>query len=172
MLNFSASFQWGILMKKILIIMLLCFCPSTFSESDLTETIASTIPTLYCPPIETLVKDTLTNTWYVGQKGREASSEYKSDAQSFVSQIDHFVGVQWAGIEIGQIACVYAGVEADTFPVILYYNKLVMQPKGGLWGKDLGGHMNCKSSSRNDCPYQPRVRAPAKDIYEDALNIK
>lgn len=145
------------------VLVLCCVALTTTGLSNNTAE-ASTVPTLFCPAADQLKKDALTQAWHAGP-------EYKSDTQSFVNHIDRFVGARWSGIEVGQIACVYAGVEEGSFPVMLYYNKLVMQPERGLWGKDQGGYSDCKAVDPKDCPYQPRIKKEVHDIYQDVLNI-
>lgn len=147
--------------KFILVVMFICAPLCVIADSD--SEAATTVPTLYCPDASQLTKDPLTNTWHAGP-------EYKSDPQPFATSIDHFAGAQWSGIEVGQVACVYAPAQA-TFPVILYYNKLTMKPSKALWGKDQGGLVECKSFDPKNCPYQPRLKHEVKDIYQDALNI-
>ena len=123
----------------------------------------STEKIIYCPPIEKLMKKEL----FWGAPGG-----WRSYSQSFVNNIETFVGAQWVGIEVGKMLCVYKGKESFDFPVVLQNDTLTPAPKGDKWISQKGGYVNCLSSQTEKCPFQ--VEEQKKDmsqIYED-LNFK
>ncbi len=126
--------------------------------------IAAKSLTQFCPSIDQLVKDPQKLTW-------SAAGGWQGYQQSFASSILTFTGVQWAGIQVGQVICTYKGKEKDTFPIQLVYNKLVLQPSGGAWGQNMGGYINCTSANVNDCPF-PVQLAQQTDVLKEAASIQ
>ncbi len=118
----------------------------------------------FCPDPSILVKDPVAGTW-------SAPGGWQSYTQSFASSVLRFNGVQWAGIQVGQVICTYQGKEKNTFPIQLVYNKLVLQPTGGQWGKNLGGYINCATANVQDCPFLTKIEQSA-NVYEEATAIK
>ena len=125
---------------------------------------APTSLTQYCPTPDQLVKDPTALTW-------SAPGGWQSYQQSFSTAIGQFSGVQWAGIKVGQVICTYKGTEKDSFPIQLVYNKLVFEPSGNSWGQNMGGYINCPSSSVNDCPFQVQLTQEV-NVYKEAENIQ
>lgn len=119
---------------------------------------------MMCPPISDLHKDTTKMIWY--------ANGWKSFSPSFSTQISGFLGAQWQGVNVGNISCVYRGSENMSFPIILVYNRLVFMPSGGHWTQNLGGYVNCKSTSRQDCIFKPQPHAKSGNIYDQAGKLK
>ena len=107
----------------------------------------------YCPALNEVTLDNSTRIW-------SASGGWKSYETSFAKEIGQFLGAQWIGIEVGQVACIYAGKNKYTFPILLVHNKLVKTPEGGLWKKNENdGHYHCVSHEINQCPFYPVMQA-------------
>jgi hypothetical protein len=120
---------------------------------------------LLCPKISSLHKDPKKLIWF-------AQGGWQSFSPSFATQIGHFLGAQWQGVNVGNISCVYRGKQQMSFPIILMYNNLVYMPQHGKWTKNLGGYTNCKSMNRSDCPFKPRTRVKSGNIYQQARQLK
>ena len=118
----------------------------------------------FCPKIDELYRDKK-EIW-------QSKSGWKANEPSFVPEITRFIGVQWKGVNIGRAACIYTGSSKAEFPVSLYLNIIVKNPKDITdnarhtpQGEDkkklytpLGddkGNLNCFSSNNNicDCPF-------------------
>ncbi len=119
----------------------------------------------YCPAISALKKDPESMTW-------SASGGWKSFDLSFVDKITRFSGAQWRGTNVGQIFCVYRGPSDTSFPILLAFNTLTLEPKGGKWSDNLGGYQNCETSLREECPFQMRIKEEQEDLYEQAEKLK
>ena len=118
----------------------------------------------FCPKISEL---------YRGNKEIwQSKSGWKANEPSFVPEITRFIGVQWKGVNIGRATCIYTGSSDAEFPVSLYLNIIVKnpkditdnaqyQPQGSEKTKlykplnDDQGTLNCFSSNNNicDCPF-------------------
>jgi len=107
----------------------------------------------YCPALNELTFDASTRIW-------SAPNGWKSYEQSFAKEIGQFLGAQWIGIEVGQVACIYAGKDEYTFPILLIHNKLIQTPKKGLWKKNANdGHYHCVTHQINQCPFYPLAQS-------------
>ena len=111
---------------------------------------------------------------YLHRKGLiwRGPDDWKSYDESFVIKIDHFVGAQWAGVNVGKIICVYKGARHGVFPVTIERQLLVPAPSGGKWGKDQGGFINCSSTLRKDCTFRVKVERPLEDLYKVLESFK
>lgn len=125
--------------------------PTAAKKADNTEII-------YCPEIDRIIKKEL----FWGSSGG-----WRSYAQSFVKELETFVGAQWVGIKVGKMLCIYRGSEGMTFPVILQNSKLTAMPKReklpksekyNQWGSYTNGYVNCNSVSVYDCPFIGRTK--------------
>lgn len=137
------------------------------TSPDATISTPKSLPTGYieCPKVENLHKDLKKKTW--GNK-----HGWKSYETSFANDISTFLGAQWQGVKIGNISCLYKSKEGLTFPIILHYSRLVYEPSGKNWGKNLGGYMNCKSHQQKDCIFKPKAKLKTNDIYKEASMLK
>jgi len=118
----------------------------------------------FCPKISELYRDS-SEIW-------QTKSGWKANEPSFVPEISRFIGVQWKGVNIGRAACIYTGSSDAEFPVSLYLNIIVnnpkditdnarYQPEGSEKTKlytplsNDQGTLNCFSSNNNicDCPF-------------------
>jgi hypothetical protein len=125
--------------------------PNTTSASTFTATAEAH----YCPALNELTLDSKTRIW-------SASGDWKSYEQSFAKDIGQFLGAQWIGIEVGQIACIYQGKNQYTFPILLIHNTLVKTPSGGAWTKDANsGHYHCATHQISQCPFHPITKSQA-----------
>jgi hypothetical protein len=105
----------------------------------------------YCPSLNELTLNSNTRIW-------SAKNGWKSYDESFATGIGQFLGAQWIGIGVGQIACIYSGKNKFTFPILLVHNKLVKTPEGGLWKKNTtDGHYHCVTHLISQCPFYPIV---------------
>jgi hypothetical protein len=114
---------------------------------------------LYCPEVKELSKIGLW--WQVGDV-------WKSYSQSFVEHIQSFSGVQWIGVKVGKIICLYEGKEKLTFPVVLEtaHPVLVPAPTGENWITTKEGYKKCFSDDVKDCPFTQQERTDTSNIYE------
>ena len=119
----------------------------------------------YCPDIKKLHKDPEQLTW-------SAVGGFQSFELSFVEKITRFSGAQWRGTNVGQIFCVYRGADETSFPILLAYNVLTLEPVGGKWSNNLGGYKNCESSELIDCPFSIRLAPQQEDLYQQAAKLK
>lgn len=119
----------------------------------------TTVMVIYCPEHFKLQKHGLF--W-------EGPSGWRSYAQSFVNEIDSFLGARWSGVNVGKMACVYKGKKAYTFPVVLQNDKLVPTPKSGKWGALKDGTVECHSHEILDCPFEfTKQETDIKRVYEE-----
>lgn len=118
-----------------------------------------------CPKISDIHKNPKTRTW--GNR-----NGWKSYETSFANHIASFLGAQWRGIKIGNVACLYKPKEGLTFPIILHFSRLTYEPVGKHWGRNLGGYMNCKSYQIKDCIFKPETKSKSANIYEEASLLK
>ena len=118
---------------------------------------------MYCPKPEELVRKGLW--WGLG-------GNWKSYSQSFVKKLTTFVSVQWVGIKVGNVICVYTGPGELSFPVQIQYGLLIDEPVGGLWQKNLGGYKNCFSSNIYDCPFKKMAKPQPVNIGKELEDLK
>jgi len=118
---------------------------------------------MYCPRPKQLIRKGMW--WGLGE-------DWKSYSQSFVKQIVSFAGVQWLGIRVGHVICIYHGSRSLDFPIQVQYGSLVKEPSGSLWAKNLGGYKNCFASMVLDCPFYPVKKKPVSDIYQTIEKFK
>lgn len=161
--------------------------PQTSQQQQLQQTEQRNL--FFCPPITALKKDPVKMNW-------TATNGWKSYGISFVENIKSFMGAQWYGANVGQITCIYKGAELHSFPVLLIFNTLTLEPQGSLepsppnqatnpqlsennanpggtkWTKNLGGYRNCVSNSEKECPFQMQLAPPKEDVYKQALQLK
>jgi len=98
----------------------------------------------------------------------EGSGGWRSYAQSFVNEVDAFLGARWSGVNVGKMACVYKGKKAYTFPVVLQNDQLVPAPKGGKWSQLKDGKIECHSNEILDCPFHFKTqKTDIKRVYEE-----
>jgi len=117
------------------------------------------IVTMYCPTLKKIVKQGL----FWG-----AAEGWRSYSQSFVDEIDTFLGAKWTGVNVGKMACIYKGKKAYTFLVILQNDKLVPVPTGGKWGPLTDGNVNCHSGNPFECGFKyEEKKTDIKRVYEE-----
>ena len=112
-----------------------------------------------CPPVETLVKDPIQQTW-------SAPNGWKTNAPSFLKTVDSFAGAQWVGVGVGEIICVYTKTGRNTFPVTLQRGKLVPAPVGGLWSENKGGYMECIANDIQQCSFFTQIPKKQENVYD------
>jgi hypothetical protein len=120
----------------------------------------------FCPDAHSLVKDPTQMTWSTPDK------QWKSYGTSFETNLTEFWGAQWNGTVIGQITCIYHAAEKSSFPVLLIYHALTLEPHSGQWTPNLGGFRNCYSHNKMDCPFQVRLQPKEQNIYDEAESLK
>jgi hypothetical protein len=140
-------------------------CLHAFAQSASgasTSEFAATSQPHYCPALNELTFDSTTRIW-------SAAGGWKSYDQSFAKEINQFLGAQWIGIQVGQIACIYAGKDQYTFPIVLVHNTLIQTPTGGAWEKNTNdGHYHCIAHQISQCPFYP-VTSAKNDASDENL---
>ncbi|MEE3002723.1 MAG: T4SS-associated protein EirA [Pseudomonadota bacterium] len=136
---------------------------STVSYSN-TENAQSQETVLYCPDPSLLVKKNLK--W----EATTRTSVWKSSESSFADSVASFSGVQWQGVKVGQITCIYKSGTEGVFPITLQNNHLFKQPNQKTWSMGEGGVMNCVSNKIKDCPLLPNVKdstpTSTREVFE------
>lgn len=122
-------------------------------------------PTRFCPPFGALSLDPVKLTW-------STQDGFKSYDMSFVTKITTFLGAQWNGANVGQITCIYSGEPKKTFPILLVYGTLALEPTEGKWSQNLGGIRNCKSRKQSDCPFTIRYQGKQPDLIQQLEQLK
>ena len=93
---------------------------SVFAEGSVSSSGNSVCPNAYqpgasfCPKASELFRGSK-EIW-------QTKSGWKANEPSFVPEINRFIGVQWKGVNIGRISCIYTGSSEAEFPVSLYLN--------------------------------------------------
>jgi hypothetical protein len=124
----------------------------TASDTAVKSYFTSAKTVRYCPPISQITLNTQARIW-------SAPGGWKSYDQSFATEINRFLGAQWVGITIGQIACIYQGKAKYTFPILLVYNKLVQRPTENGWKKkENSNRYHCPNNQITECPFYPIVK--------------
>lgn len=120
----------------------------------------TTATTDLCPTPNKLVKEGLL--WH-------APGGWVSYGESFDTQVEHFKGAEWIGINVGKIICLYKGDKRLGFPIALEqkYHKLVPEPSGFQWSKNKGGYRECTSRDIKECPFLFEEPSKKEDIYEN-----
>jgi hypothetical protein len=113
-----------------------------------------------CPSVSELTKHEL---WWSARDGA-----WRSYSQSFANEIDHFLGSQWLGINVGKVICLYQGKDVFDFPIALEPSQdvLVLEPTTTTWKLEHAGYRFCKSTNVVDCPFFTKKKEQVKDIYE------
>jgi hypothetical protein len=114
----------------------------------------------YCPAISELIKENLI--WSA------RNGIWKSFSQSFATEIDHFLGAQWIGINVGKIICLYQGKGSFDFPIALEPEKTIsiLEPKSETWRSERNGYRMCRSTNVKDCPFYTKAVEEETDVYE------
>jgi hypothetical protein len=113
-----------------------------------------------CPPVESLVQDS--------QKKWSAPDGWKSSDPAFVNSLEQFIGAQWAGINVGNVICLYVKGGRSDFPVALHKRIITLSPHGGSWSADKGGYKDCHSTDVRECPFETEQNVKTRQsIYED-----
>lgn len=120
---------------------------------------------IICPDIKNIEKNQKDMTWF-------SKPDFKSYNKSFATGIKKFVGAQWVGQTVGQVACFYQGTEARTFPIQLIFHAITLEPTTGQWGKNKGGSRICASAHQSDCAFTVRIQQDSQDIYQQAEELK
>jgi hypothetical protein len=132
-----------------------------------------------CPSPDELRRDTQQH-WWATKSVHDARArnpnqmlKYKwySTSPSLAKNIDYFAGAQYLGSTEGHIVCLYIPkIEFGTkdFPVLVYFESLVIGPQGGKWKVDAKkqGIQNCISTDPSECPYLIYQPEDVKDPYE------
>lgn len=113
----------------------------------------------YCPTPDQLTKEGLF--W-------NAPEGWVSYGESFDNRVTGFTKVEWIGINVGKVICIYKGDKRFGFPIALEQkrNKIVPSPSGYGWGKDRGGYKDCVSAHVKDCPFLFQVPKQDENPYE------
>lgn len=116
----------------------------------------------YCPAVNELQKKDL----FWGAPGG-----WISYGESWDPKVVRFVKAQWIGINVGKIICIYSSDRKNSFPIALEQkqNRIVYNPTGVNWSKDLQGHKECHplSGDVKDCPFLFEAPQENGDVYKD-----
>ena len=118
-----------------------------------------------CPSAKAFKKNQQTLHW-------SATGGWQGYQKSFATKLGAFLGAQWQGVAIGQITCLYQPANKFTFPISIYYNKIVFEPKGQYWGKNKGGYRDCASKNPANCAFVVRPKKKGGDPYQDLTQFK
>jgi len=145
---------------------------------------------MYCPPPSSLKKNEVTLTWSANR------NLFQSYETSFATHINSFSGAQWVGSNLGQITCVYQTQPAGTFPILLIFHTLTIEPDSqslqktqqkycasnsnaeccpptqSAWNPNQDGFRNCHSTNPCACPFLIRKKPKEMDVYEEAEQLK
>ncbi|MDR1057879.1 MAG: T4SS-associated protein EirA [Coxiellaceae bacterium] len=117
----------------------------------------------FCPKKEDLIKD--------DTKWVTLDRKWATYTPSSATKIINFIGVQWKGIKVGQVLCLYKTDEAVPFPLALEQTRsqLVLEPKGRGWGPLTGKNNTkfCSSANIFDCPFSIERVKDISNIYEE-----
>lgn len=119
-----------------------------------------------CPEVSALQRNPDTMIW-------TAKGGWKSFDQSFSDTLDHFLGAQWQGQNVGAVTCLYQPTDHSTFPIVVYYYRLAYEPtiKQGHWNKKKGGYVNCQSHDVKDCSFIPMPKSKQQDTNKALESI-
>jgi hypothetical protein len=114
----------------------------------------------YCPLASELNKQDLL--W-------EAGSNWKSFTQSSEQKIKSFTGVQWQGVKVGKVICLYSAEEQNSFPIALeqVISDIILEPSGGNWSALTKGSRLCSSANVTDCPFYVQPKEDISNIYKE-----
>ena len=121
---------------------------------------------VHCPAAGDLTKDPVKLTWSANHHN------FRSYDMSFATSIEKFLGAQWVGETVGQTTCVYKALPERSFPVLLVFRTIALEPHGGAWTKNLGGYRDCNSSHTRQCLFTVRLKKKTQHIYEEARRLK
>jgi hypothetical protein len=118
-----------------------------------------------CPTVD-LLKQNSNGTWW-------APNGWRSITPSFVKSIQIYAGAQWAGVNFGEIICVYLTGGKNDFPIQLQRpSTLVLSPAAGNWSKDKGGYKDCQANDPILCTFLIAVPTLPSNIYEELEQFK
>ena len=147
------------LFASALLLPLCCVGESTPTTDSPSNTVA-----VLCPQPNKLTFDQDSKIW-------SAPDGFKSFNTSFVTKISSFVGAQWSGAGSGQVFCVYSSKEQLSFPVVLFYNTIVLEPQpseNSSWNKKQG-YLNCISHEPEKCAFFVRTK-PVEETFAEQFN--
>lgn len=151
-------------MKHLLrLITLSLLAPPVLAATGITQ--PNTL-TMYCPPPSAIKKDPVKLNWTADR------GTFRSYDLSFAKKIHQFVGAQWNGAAVGQITCIYKTLPKTSFPLLLIFHTLTLNPTGGAWSKNLGGYKNCNALDIKKCPFKIRLKPKSENIYKEAESLK
>lgn len=155
-------------MKKLIAFFIIALYATLALADDKAATSMKEENHFTCPAISSLAKDPVSMTWHT------KDNHFKSYNKSFANKLKEFIGAQWVGTNVGQVFCVYKGFENDTFPILLSFHTLTLEPHegDGQWGKDQGGFRNCTAKAQSDCAFKMRLKPVESDIYKEAEKLR
>lgn len=160
-----------LLHRIILLIFSLSLCSNALGASTVANQIAPTnikdtkFTQDTCPSVD-LVRQNPNGTWW-------APNGWRSITPSFVKSIQLFAGAQWAGVNFGEIICLYLTGGKGDFPIQLQRpSTLVLSPTGGNWSKDKKGYKDCLANDPILCAFLIAVPTHPSNIYEELEQFK
>lgn len=170
-------------MKKILIIIVLIVAVTAVVWHRAARAAETTV---YCPLISDIHKNNTTENWYA----HTTTGSWQSYHTSFANQLTEFLGAQWVGVKIGQVACVYQAAQKfkvrgtpvlqPVFPIHLIFHDMVLQPSGGKWQQHQKTEAyNCRPRTQadlpfdqSDCAFQMRLEKPAGSFDSEVEDLR
>ena len=149
----------------ILVPILMTMSNVSFADQSNFDSLPKNTSVFFCPDINA-IKKTPEGFW-TAEQGR-----WKSYGISLITTLSTFLGAQWNGQTVGQLTCVYRGKPASSFPLLLIFHVLALEPSGHQWQKNQGGYRNCASHDPKECPFTIRLKPVEKDPYEEAEQLK
>ena len=121
---------------------------------------------MLCPSVNAVTLNAKSRLW-------SAPGGWHSYDTSFANTLTKYLGAQWNGVVVGQVTCLYQPADNNSLPIMLYYNKLVFEPKTSTWSANMGGYRNCHQAGPADCPFFVRV-APVnhKSLMQQLRDLK
>jgi len=170
-------------MKKTLIMVVLIIAVAAIVWH---RTARAAETTVYCPLISAIQKNNADGNWYA----QTAAGSWKSYHISFGNQLTGFLGAQWIGVNVGQVACIYQAAQQFTaqgtptsqavLPIHLIFHHMVLQPSIGKWQQyQKTETYNCAPQTQADlpfdqsnCPFTVKPKKPKGNFDNEVEDLK
>lgn len=157
--------------KKILFFKIVCLslianitfaAPDSDQSNDVTPNESASY--IYCPTIESLVRDDVSGKW-------SAPGGWFSEKYSFAKKIDNNLGAAFIGNDIGRIECYFTSNQTGDERIVLKNTKLMQLPEIDVWQtSDKNKNVKvCKTNADLGCPFLAYNEVSKIDNIEDAI---
>jgi hypothetical protein len=97
-------------------------------------------------------------------------SGWKGYQNSFSDNISHFMGVQWKGVGVGRVYCMYQPEDSSEFPIQITTTSLIIRPDTAHWeNAPHQDSINCISKKNDPCDCQFSIYIEEKEDDLDAI---